>query len=95
MLDSDSDPRCSRYKISFLPLVPFQIQEIINHPMTPAVDLTSIDVVGSGSAYLHPDTAKKLMHMISKEKFESGKLGIDDGYALSESVSFVSVLVRT
>lgn len=63
----------------------------MNHPKTATTDLSSVDVIGSGSAYLHPDTAKKFMHMVSKEKTEKGLLAIDDGYALSESVSFVSI----
>ena len=76
----------NRWKISFLPLVPSMILQLVNSPQWEETDTSSIESTASGAALLPPDLSAKFQSKIKSNMYH--------GYGTSEAVrvpaSFVS-----
>jgi len=68
----------SRWKITFIPLVPSMILQLVNTPEWEKADTSTIDSLASGAAFLPPELHAKLQSKM--------KAIIIQGYGLSESV---------
>jgi acyl-CoA synthetase (AMP-forming)/AMP-acid ligase II len=52
-----------RYKISFLPLIPSVVHQLINHPGIEKADFSSVSIIASGAAYLPLEMCQKLLSL--------------------------------
>ena len=50
-----------RYRITVLFMIPSVVHQLVNYPDIDKVDLSSVQTLGSGAAYLPPDIAQKLL----------------------------------
>lgn len=48
-------------------VIPSVVHQLVNHPDTQKADLSSIQSIGSGAAYLPPDLALKMKSMVSEQ----------------------------
>ncbi|KAJ4472965.1 hypothetical protein J3R30DRAFT_3707954 [Lentinula aciculospora] len=67
-----------KYRITSLPLIPSVVHQLINHPRISSVDMSSVNVVSSGAAYLPPALAAKLKALTPQESL------VAEGYGMSE-----------
>jgi 4-coumarate--CoA ligase len=75
-----------KYKITHLPLVPPQVRQLAQSPLTEKYDLTSVISASSGAAYLPPDVA----YQFAKKLPQGASSPIPSGYGLSEAASIAS-----
>ena len=54
-----------RYRVSLLPTIPSIIHQLAHSPLFEQTDLSSLDSIGSGAAYLPPTLAQKFMQKVS------------------------------
>lgn len=74
-----------KYKISFLPLIPSVVHQLINHPGIENVDFSSVAVMRCGAAYLPPEMGQKLVSLAPKDA------SFLEGYGMSElTISAIS-----
>ncbi|KAF2420734.1 4-coumarate-CoA ligase [Tothia fuscella] len=73
-----------KYKVTLLPLVPPLVRQLALSPLTEKYDLSSVQAVASGAAYLPPDVAYELAKKLPN------KAPIPSGYGLSEAASIAA-----
>jgi len=66
-----------KYKISFLPLIPSVVHQLINHPGIENADFSSVAVMRCGAAYLPLEMGQKLLSLVKDSSFL-------EGYGMSE-----------
>lgn len=59
-------------------VIPSVVHQLVNHPDTQKADLSSIQSIGSGAAYLPPDLALKMKSMVSEQCI------VTQGFGMSE-----------
>ena len=69
----------SKYKVSSLTLIPSVVHQMVNHPGIEKADLSSVQSVGSGAAYMPPELADKMAALIPKDAV------FGEGYGMSEA----------
>lgn len=78
----DSVPK---YRITRIGLVPSLVHQLVHHPRFKTTDMSSVQNIGSGAAYLPPQLADELCARFPNTD------SITEGYGLSEFTSIVSV----
>ncbi|KXN90934.1 putative 4-coumarate--CoA ligase 1 [Leucoagaricus sp. SymC.cos] len=68
-----------KYKITDISLIPSVIHQLVTHPNIHKADLTTIQSMGSGAAYLPPELSAKLSALVSKDTT------FGEGYGMSEA----------
>ncbi|GLB38764.1 putative AMP-binding enzyme C-terminal domain [Lyophyllum shimeji] len=68
-----------KYKITSVALIPSVVHQLVNYPGIDKVDLSSIQSMGSGAAYLPPELAAKLQALIPQSA------NFTEGYGMSEA----------
>ncbi|KAF5348471.1 hypothetical protein D9756_009591 [Leucocoprinus leucothites] len=68
-----------KYKISAVALIPSVVHQLVNYPDIHKADLSTIQSLGSGAAYLPPELAAKLSALIPKDST------FMEGYGMSEA----------
>ncbi|KAG5729577.1 putative 4-coumarate--CoA ligase 1 [Termitomyces sp. T112] len=68
----------SKYRITTLFLIPSVVHQLVNYPGIEKADLSSVQSLGSGAAYLPPDIAQKLLDLAP-----AGATFVE-GYGMSE-----------
>ena len=53
-----------RFTVHVLPLIPSAIHQLVNHKLTPQIDLSSLAHIHSGAAYLPPPLANRLKKFV-------------------------------
>lgn len=65
----------ARYKVSALGLIPSVVHQLVNHPGIENVDFSSVQLMGSGAAYLPPELGDKMVKLLPSESlFTVGEL---------------------
>lgn len=82
----------SQYKITTLNLVPSVAHQLIQHPNTRNVDLSSIRSMSSGAAYLPPELENKLQKLFPEEALITEGYGMSEGTIAAISRPFPGVL---
>jgi 4-coumarate--CoA ligase len=77
-----------KYRITMLPIVPPIVRQLAQSPLTEKYDLSSLQAVASGAAYLPPDVAYQLAEKLPN------KAPIPSGYGLSEAASVASPIME-
>lgn len=87
-----------RYRATTLTLIPSAIHQLVNHPDIKTTDLSSVNIIISGAAYLPPELAAQMKSFLNeKSVVEQGACCPNQSlahrsslavYGLSESVSW-------
>ena len=72
-----------KYKVGYLPLVPPQVRQLAQSPLTAKYDLSSVISASSGAAYLPSDVA----YQLAKKLPQGGANPVSSGYGMSEALS--------
>ncbi|CUA72512.1 hypothetical protein RSOLAG22IIIB_04909 [Rhizoctonia solani] len=87
--DADRVLDCiTKYHITGMAIVPSLVFQLLAHPKlrSKEVDLSSLSAIGTGAAYLPPETEKEFLDVIEAKGSEGAKLQrLNSGYGLSES----------
>ncbi|KAG6845061.1 hypothetical protein H0H87_001123 [Tephrocybe sp. NHM501043] len=67
-----------RYRITAIALIPSVVHQLVNHPGIEKVDFSSVQLMGSGAAYLPPELAAKLSSFTPRDST------FTEGYGMSE-----------
>ncbi|MGD0662279.1 MAG: AMP-binding protein [Syntrophorhabdales bacterium] len=70
-----------KWRLTWLVLVPTQLEDIVNFPELEKYDITSLKYVGSTGAALSPSTAEKVNRLFDRTgiKFDSARYGSSEG----------------
>ncbi|KAG5652306.1 hypothetical protein H0H81_005456 [Sphagnurus paluster] len=68
-----------KYRVTAIALIPSVVHQLINYPGIEKVDLSSIQTMGSGAAYLPPEMGEKLSTLIPRDAT------LTEGYGMSEA----------
>ncbi|KAF9451831.1 acetyl-CoA synthetase-like protein [Macrolepiota fuliginosa MF-IS2] len=68
-----------KYKITAIALIPSAIHQLVNYPDIHEANLSTIQTLGSGAAYLPPELATKLSALVPKQST------LTEGYGMSEA----------
>jgi non-ribosomal peptide synthetase component E (peptide arylation enzyme) len=70
-----------RWRITYLTLVPTQLEDIVNYPELARYDISSLRDVRTAGAALRPETADKARELLSKigTEFTGGEFGSSEG----------------
>ncbi|KAI0587235.1 CaiC, Acyl-CoA synthetases (AMP-forming)AMP-acid ligases II [Pyrenophora tritici-repentis] len=75
-----------KYKVGYLPLVPPQVRQLAQSPLTEKYDLSSVVSASSGAAYLPSDVA----YQLAKKLPQGAANPVPSGYGMSEALSIAS-----
>ncbi|KAG9093293.1 hypothetical protein FRC06_011580 [Ceratobasidium sp. 370] len=94
----DNVLRCiSKYRVTAMALVPSLFFQLLAHPKlrSKETDLSSLLGLGTGAAYLPPDTEREFLNILEAKGAKGAKIGrVSSGYGLSESVHTISTFQR-
>ncbi|KAL5632519.1 hypothetical protein ACGC1H_005464 [Rhizoctonia solani] len=92
--DADRVLDCiTKYRVTSMAIVPSLVFQLLAHPKlrSKEVDLSSLAGIGTGAAYLPPETEKEFLDVLEAKGSKGTKIQrLNSGYGLSESTIAVS-----
>ncbi|ELU39027.1 AMP dependent CoA ligase [Rhizoctonia solani AG-1 IA] len=92
--DADKVLECiTKYRVTNIAMVPSLVFQLLAHPKlrSKEVDLSSLTGIGTGAAYLPPETEREFLNVLSAKGNKGTKLQrLHSGYGLSESTIAVA-----